>query len=956
MADSSSRPDPDALLEQLQQADAQAARGKLKVFFGANAGVGKTYAMLATAQSLREQGRDVLVGVVETHGRDETAALLAGLPVLPLREQDYRGHRLREFDLDGALARHPSLILMDELAHTNAPGSRHQKRWQDVEELLAAGIDVFTTVNVQHLESLNDVVGGITGVRVWETVPDRVFDRADEVVLVDLPPDELLKRLQEGKVYLPRQAERAIQNFFRKGNLIALRELALRRTADRVDGEMRAWRRDQSVDTVWRTRDSLLVAVGPAPGDEKVVRTAARLAARLEVPWHAVYVETPRLQRLGEGERARILAVLALAQELGAQTATLPGQEAAAALVDYARRHNLAKVVVGRSPRAARVERPWTWLSGAFRPTMAGRLARRGDDLDIVEVPRSDADQRIRGRQGSGSPGDAADGRGGDEAVARRLFPYVATTGLCALTTALTTPLLPYLDLANIVMLFLLTVLAVAMKFGRGPAVLAAFLSVLVFDFFFVPPRFSLAVSDAQYLLTFLVMLVVALVTGQLTANLRFQAEASARRELRSRALFELARELAGAFAPEQIVDICDRSVQASFGATARLLLPDADDRLVVPGDSSLDAGIADWVFDKGQPAGIGTDTLPSSPWLYLPLKAPMRTRGVLALEPPPGAARWLLVPEERRQLDTLAALVAIALERVHYIAVAQEALVSMESERLRNSLLSALSHDLRTPLTSLVGSAEALVLTGQGPGVPALTPRQRELAASLRDEALRMNALVNNLLDMARLESGQVQLNRQWHALEELLGSALAAREQALAGHRIVTDLPADLPLVECDGVLIERVLCNLLENGAKYTPPGSTLTVSAAVVAESGGRQVQVAVSDNGPGLAPGAEELVFAKFSRGRVESNVPGVGLGLAICRAIVEAHGGRIWAENKEAVPALAVSGQEGPRPSQSTGARFVFTLPLGTPPRLEDDGEEAAAASPLPPLALESPR
>lgn len=946
MADPSARPDPDALLEQLQQADAQAARGKLKVFFGANAGVGKTYAMLATARALREQGQDVLVGVVETHGRGETAALLDGLPVLPPREQDYRGHRLREFDLDGALERHPALILMDELAHTNAPGSRHQKRWQDVEELLAAGIDVFTTVNVQHLESLNDVVGGITGVRVWETVPDRVFDQADEVVLVDLPPDELLKRLQEGKVYLPRQAERAIQNFFRKGNLIALRELALRRTADRVDGEMRAWRRDQSVETVWRTRDSLLVAVGPAPGDEKVVRTAARLAARLEVPWHAVYVETPRLQRLGERERARILAVLALAQELGAQTATLPGQDAAAALVDYARRHNLAKVVVGRSPRAERSARPWGWLAGLLRPPMAGRLARRGDDLDVLEVPRSDADQRIRGR----GPLDEDEAVGAGPHGMQAYLPYLATAGLCALTTAIATPLLPYLDLANIVMLFLLTVLVAAMKFGRGPAVLAAVLSVGFYDFFCVPPIYSFAVTDAQYLLTFAVMLLVGLVTGQLTANLRFQAAASARRELRSRALFELARELAGAFAPEQIIEICDRAVRASFGASARLLLPDATDRLALGDDASLDPGIAEWVFAKGLPAGMGTDTLPSAPRLYLPLKAPMRTRGVLALEPPPGSARLLLIPEERRQLETLAALVAIALERVHYIAVAQDALVSMESERLRNSLLSALSHDLRTPLTSLVGTAEALALTGQGGEGASLTPRQRELASSLRDEALRMNALVNNLLDMARLESGQVQLNRQWHAVEELLGSALAARENALAGHRVVTDLPADLPLVECDGVLVERVLCNLLENGAKYTPPGSTLTVNAQVVdGGAAGRQLQVAVSDDGPGLAPGAEELVFAKFSRGRAESNVPGVGLGLAICRAIVEAHGGRIWAENKT-LPA-----PEGGEEAVSGGARFVFALPLGTPPRLDESEAETEAGAGVPAALLPPP-
>lgn len=888
------RPDPDQLLDRIKEGEARAARGKLKIFFGASAGVGKTYAMLSAAQQQRRQGRDVLVGVVETHGRKETEAMLAGLERLPLRDVPYRDKTLQEFDLDGALARKPALILVDELAHSNVPGSRHPKRWQDVEELLAAGIDVHSTVNVQHLETLNDVVGGITGIRVWETVPDHVFDSADEVVLVDLPPDELLQRLKEGKVYLPQQAERAVQNFFRKGNLIALRELALRRTADRVDEQMLEYRRDQSVAPVWQTRESMLACIGPGPGGDRIIRSAARFAARLDVPWHVIYVETPALQRLSGPQRQRILRNLQLAQQMGAETETLAGSDAVSGVVDYARKHNLSRVLVGREQVSP--WRPW-------RRSFADRLGRQAPDLEVIQVAHAEGLVAV--------PAEAAEESWFDRLKAP-WTSYAMSALVCAVATLFAAPLHSVFDLTNIAMLFLLAVVLVSVRYGLGPSVMASFLTVATFDFFFVPPRLSFAVSDVQYLLTFAVMLVVSLVTSQLTTGLKYQARVASRREQRVRALYEMSRDLSGALLPEQIAEIAQRFAQTELDARCALLPADEANHLMPPvvtqaGNPAVDQDIAQWAYERETEAGCGTDTLPGHSLLYLPLKAPMRTRGVLAVEPRnPGR---VLPPEQRRLLDTFARLIAISLERVHYVEVAQDTTVQMESERLRNSLLSAISHDLRTPLAVLVGLADSLALTQ-----PPLTGPQREIATSLRQEALRMNSQVNNLLDMARLQAGAVKLNRQWQPLEEVVGSALQTVRSLTAGHTIQVRLPEHLPLLAFDAVLIERVLSNLLENALKYTPADSTIAIGAQQVDE----QVQVWVEDDGPGLPAGREEGLFEKFERGQKESATPGVGLGLAIARAIVEAHGGRIHAENRA-----------------GGGARFVFTLPCGQPPQID---------------------
>jgi two-component system sensor histidine kinase KdpD len=882
------RPDPDALLAQVQQAEARSRRGSLKIFFGASAGVGKTYAMLSAGRAARSQGIPVTIGVVETHGRPETEALARDLPRLPLRTVAYRGHQLHEFDIDGALAfgaQHGNaLVLLDELAHSNVAGSRHPKRWQDAEELLAAGIDVWSTMNVQHLESLNDIVSGITGIRVWETVPDRFFDDADEVVVVDLPPDELLERLKAGKVYLPRdgdnRAERAAAHFFRKGNLLALRELALRRTADRVDDEMRAYRRGGADKPVWPNREALLVGVGAGSHGDKVVRSSARMAARLDVAWHAVHVELP-----GRPMNEATQRTLQLAESLGATTATLSAPDAATALVRYAREHNLARLVIGRRARR------WPW-----QRSVADRITDRAEDLDLVQVglPTS-----IETRPAT-TPAEHGE---------KPWRGYGWAAAVCGLTALVATPLLDVIELSNIVMLFLLAVVGVGLVHGRGPAVLAAFLGVALFDFFFVPPRFNFAVSDVEYLITFGVMLVVALVVGQLTAGLRLQAEAATQREHRVRSLYDMSRDLSAALLDTQVAEIGARFLTGEFGVRSTLLVADEHDQLraIEGGSAPVDTAVAQWAFDRGEEAGRGTDTLPASPCLVLPLKAPMRVRGVLVVEPAVPRA-WGI--EQRRLLQTCASLLAISLERIHYIDVAQSSTVQIESERLRNSLLSAISHDLRTPLTSMVGLADALELTP-----PALSDAQRKVADAMRQSAQRMNALVNNLLDMARLQAGAVQLNMAWQPLEEPVGSALAACGSLLHGRTLDVDLPDDLPWLQVDSVLFERVLVNLLENAAKYTPPGSPLHITARAHSDT----VVMQLDDQGPGLPRGHEQRVFEKFERGQRESATPGVGLGLAICRAIVEAHGGTIEAHNRL---------QDG----AVQGARFVITLPRGTPP------------------------
>ncbi len=881
------RPDPDALLAKLQSQDEAARRGRLKIFFGACAGVGKTYAMLAAARAARDEGRAVLVGVIETHGRAETEAMLADLDVLPRRRISLGSGEVTEFDLDAALERCPQLLLVDELAHSNASGSRHQKRWQDVEELLAAGIDVWTSLNVQHLESLNDVVGQITGIRVRETLPDRVFDAADEVSLVDLPPEELLRRLQAGKIYLPPQALRAQNNFFRKGNLLALRELALRRTADRVDAQMRAYRNDRTIASVWQARERLLVCVDASPDAERLVRSAARLAQKLQADWLAVYVETPALQGLPEQRRQAVLKTLSLAQELGAETAVLAGNELATTLTAYARSRNVTQFVLGNDHRP--------WFLRLLRPGLLASLAKLAPDIHSYCIALGNA-QAAPEKQVAQAESLLFERR----PQTQRRYAYLITFAATALVTALAAALLNVFDPANVVMLYLLSVVLLSIRYGRGAGVLASVLSVLGFDFFFVEPKLSFSVADTQYLFTFALLLAVALIISQLAAKLRFSARVATYRERRTRALYELGRELAGALTVDSVREISTQQLGGLFQARLHLFLPDADDNILDSGAvPPFDLSVAAWAFKQGENAGLGTRTLPGSAAFYLPLKAPMRVRGVLALHPSDSALVFL--PEQQRLLEACASQIAQSLERLHFVEVAQEALVAMSSERLRNSVLSAVSHDLRTPLTTLSGLAGLLTDAKIAPD------ERQELAQALVQETQRLSLMVGNLLEMARLQSG-VELKREWQMLDEVIGTALAASEKTLKQHSLTLDLAPNLPIVQLDAVLIERVLVNLLENAAKYTTAGSAIRLSAR--AEN--HQLIVCVADEGPGLPAGQADRLFDKFTRGQSESSTPGVGLGLAICRSIVEAHGGRIWAHNRD-----------------SGGAEFCFSLAAG---------------------------
>jgi two-component system, OmpR family, sensor histidine kinase KdpD len=882
------RPDPEALLARVKEEEARTRRGKLKVFFGAAAGVGKTYAMLEAAREQHADGVDVVVGYVETHRRAETEALLNGLEILPRRALEYRGTVLHEFDLDAALARRPALILVDELAHTNAPGSRHAKRWQDVVELLDAGIDVYTTVNVQHVESLNDVVAKITGVVMRETVPDSVFEQADEVELIDLPPDDLLQRFREGKVYVPGQAQEALEHFFRKGNLIALRELSLRRTAERVDAQMRVYRREHAIDKVWPTAERVLVCIGPGPWSTRLVRAAKRMADRLGAEWIAAYVETASQLRLPAEARDSVVQTLRLAEQLGGQTITLSGETMSEAILAYARDRNVSKIVVGK-PTRTRWQRI---LLGSIVDT----LVQGSGDIDVYVISG--------GREDGSAPATVE-----RPALATDWRAYGLAVAVVAAATAVAWLLLPFSELSNLVMVYLLGIIAVAMRTGRGPSLLASILSVAAFDVFFVPPYLTFAVTDVRHLLTFLVMLVVGFVISGLTVRTRSQAEAALHREQRTAALYAMSRELASTPGVDALLTIAVRHVAEVFQSQVVVLTAGRDSSLVswTGGQFDVDAndlGVGRWVFEHRQPAGLGTATLPGASALYVPLLASTGPVGALGLRPPDRHA--MDAPERLHQLETFAAQIALALERARLAEEAQTAQVRIETERLRNSLLSSVSHDLRTPLAAITGSVSAILDDGA-----RLEERtRRELLESVRDEAERLNRLVQNLLEMTRLESGALQLRREWHPLEEVIGAALSRLAERLAGRRVTTRVPADLPLVAIDDVLIEQVLMNLLDNALKYTPAG----VPIEIIATAGDRNVTVEVADHGSGLPPGKEEKVFEKFYRVDAVAG-RGAGLGLAIARGIVQAHGGRIWAQN---LP--------------GGGVAFLFTLPRGEAP------------------------
>ncbi|HEU4952011.1 MAG TPA: sensor histidine kinase KdpD [Holophagaceae bacterium] len=879
------RPDPDALLRQVQEAEALAARAKLKIFFGAAPGVGKTYAMLSEAKERQAIGIDVVVGVVETHGRSETALQAEGFERIPPRELPYHGKFYPEFDLDAALRRRPQLILMDELAHTNMQGSRHAKRWQDVMELLDAGIDVYTTINVQHMESLRDVVAQITGIVVREGVPDTVLERADEVELVDLPPEDLIQRLREGKVYVPDQARHAIDRFFRKGNLLALRELALRQTAQSVDAQMRRYMASEGIQKTWAAGERVLVCVGPSALTARLIRGARRLSASLGAPWIALYVETTRHLRYSEEDQARVEANLRLAEQLGGETAVVQGgARIGEDILAFARSRNVTKIVVGKPTRPR-----WTEL---LRGSLLEELVRGSGDIDVYVItgdPETEAARPALARRPAGPRPQA----------------YLGAAAAVALATAAAHLFHPA-ELADIVMVYLLAIVVVAARLGRWPSLLASALSVGAFDWFFIPPYQTFTVTDLRHLGTFGVMFLVGLVISNLTERIRQQARLARAREQKTQALYRLSGELARAAGSSELVASAIHSVAEQFQGRTSVLLPDAEGRLAPSGEAGFpltdqERAVAQWVLEHGEPAGLGTGTLPGAGATYLPLKGASGTLGVMGLLPE-GAPRWA-DPDSLRLLEAFANQTALAIERALLSERAAEAHRRADEERLRNALLSSVSHDLRTPLGGILGAATTLLAD------PGLGPTPKDLAQTIQEEAQRLHRLVTNLLDITRLESGALSLAKEWVPLEELVGSALSRLEPLAAGRDVRVDLPEGLPMVQVDPVLFEQALVNLLENALRHG--GDPIEVKAW----STGPAVTFSVGDRGPGLPEGLEDRLFDKLVRGPGAKG-PGAGLGLAICKGIVEAHGGTIRASNRHHVG----------------GAQFYVTLPVGPAP------------------------
>lgn len=860
------RPSPDALLKTAAMAD----RGRLRIFLGAAPGVGKTYEMLAAARARRAEGADVVIGVVETHGRAETAAMMAGLEVLARRQVGYQGRTLEEMDLDGVLARRPGIVLVDELAHTNAPGCRHPKRYQDVEELLDAGIDVYTTLNIQHVDSLNDIVARITHVRVRETVPDSVIDRADAIELVDLPPEDLIQRLREGKVYAPGQAGRALANYFRIGNLTALRELALRRTAQRVDDQMVDYMRSNAIDGPWPAGERVLVCIADDAAAEGLVRHARRLADHLRAPWTALTIEPPGQDTR---QRTRLADALRLAQRLGGEATTLPGADVAAAVIDYARTNNASHIVVGRPRRPLwRAWVPWSLVHRLI--DRAGTIA-----VHVIDPAAAGEDARPAPRASEWpAPG-----------------PYVASIALLAASVPLAMALRHALGVTNVALVFLIAILGAAMRHGLGPSLAASVAGALAYNFFFLPPLYTFTIADPENVVALVFFGATAVVVSNLAARVRAEAVAAAQRARTTDSLYQFSRRLAAALTLDDLLWATCHQVAAMLRVRTVILLPDGDALAVRAGFPPEDfleeeeLAAARWCWDHNRVAGHGSDTLPGAKWLFLPMQTARGPVGVIGIiHDAPGP---LLTPDRQRLLDALSNHGAMAIERVNLAHDLGQARVQAETERLRSALLASISHDLRTPLTSILGSATSL----RSAGAALDTPTREALVATIIEETERLNQFIGNLLDMTRLEAGALRPVPALVDLSDIVGAALRRASEVLAGHPVSLDLPADLPLLALDGVLFEQVLFNLLDNAARYAPPGSPIRLHA----ERDGARVRLMVVDEGPGIPPDELERVFDKFHRVHAtDRRRPGTGLGLAICRGFIEAMGGTIRATNR----------------------------------------------------------
>lgn len=882
--DDALRLEPDAPLDHRL-----ASRGKLRIFFGASRKVGKTHAMLASAQRAKREGVDVVAGVVESRGQQELCALLEGLPSVPHQGATH-GPARSELDLDAALARRPAVLLLDELAHTNAPGSRHAKRWQDVLELLSVGIEVHTTLNVENVESLNDVIVQITHVRVLETVPDAMLERADYIELVDAPAEVVAARLHAGDAL----GSEEHAGFAREGTLHALRELALRTLAERVDADVQAWRRKQGIEATWPARERLMVCVGPAPQSADLVRAARRMAGAVHAPWIAAYVERPGARPLSNEDGERLAGHLRLAESLGAESVVLSGARPAERLLALAHQRNVTRIVVGK-PTHPR------WRDVVYG-SLLDDLIRGSGDIDVHVITGEHTDAPPPPTERPDPPLDPWE-------FVRGAVPVVVATGLAALLRGA-------VGMADIAMIFLAAIAASATFAGRWPAIFASILAVALFAILFVPPFGTLAVSDLRFTITFAVMLLAGMLISSLTARIRRQSSAARDREERTAALYALTRALAGARDATEIAKIATAQIESVFDSSAVLLLPEHDQpmglRAASGGGLSLDdadRAVARWAFDHARPAGRGLDTLPGSRVMAFPLAVDGVAVGVLAIVP---NAR-LRDPAQRHLLETFVAQITLAFDRSRLAEEARQAELRATAEELRSSLLSSVSHDLRTPLGAVLGAATTLL-----DGGAALEPAVRaELASTVRDEASRLARLVSNLLDMTRVESGALKVGREWVPVEELVGAVMTRLEPQLAGRDVRIVVPRELS-VHVDPVLFEQVLWNLLENAVKHTPDGTAI----GIVASGGERDVVIEVGDSGKGIPARILPRIFEKFVRGR--SGEGGVGLGLAIVRGIVQAHGGTISATSRE-----------------GGGAVFRVTMPVeGTPPHVPDEADE----------------
>ncbi len=877
--DSEQRPSPEALLEAARRETSEA--GRLKIFVGAAPGVGKTYEMLQSAHVRQKAGIDVVVGIVETHGRAETEALLHGLDVIPRKRIAYRDQTIEEMDLDALIARRPQIALVDELAHTNAPGSRHPKRYLDVEELLSRGIDVYTAVNIQHIESLNDVVAQITHVRVRETVPDSVFDRADGIELIDLTPDDLIQRLKEGKVYVPKQAERALEHYFSPGNLTALRELALRRTAERVDEQLLNHMQANAIAGPWAAGERILVCISEDPRSAGLVRYTKRLADRLHAPWTALSIETRRSLRLSDVERDRLADTLRLAEALGGEALTIPalGRRIADDIIGFAQTNNVTQIIIGKSAR--------TWWFELKQGSVVHDLVRRAGNISV---------NVIAGEELAADPVPEKTVRTAERHEPFNPVPYLMALLIVAVglgAAAVVQPLFGGIE--NVDLVFLTAVVAVAVRYGLWPSVLASIAASLCYNFFFMPPIYTFTITDPINVVAFFFFMLIAILVSNVAARVRTQADSAIGRIRTTELLYAFSRKLAGTATLDDVLWATAYQTALMLKVRVVLLLPESGVLTVkagYPPEDQLDKAdlaAANWAWGNDRAAGRGSDTLPGAKRLFLPMRTGRGLIGVIGIDDDKTGP--LLTPDQRRLLDALVDQGALAIERVLLVEDMDRVKRTVESDRLRSALLTSISHDLKTPLASVLGAASTMRDLASG----LTEAEKRDLLATVIDESERLNRFIANLLDMTKLESGAIKPNTARHDVGEIVGSALRRAGKILAHHKVSLELEADLPMLELDAVLFEQALFNLLDNAAKYAPADTTVSIRAWRDRDF----VKLQILDEGEGIPNSELESVFDKFYRAQKGDHVrPGTGLGLAISRGFVEAMGGVISAGNR----------------------------------------------------------